>query len=90
MSATVVEPLDILICRAPSRPSSARAEASRSNGWKLHGTTSMDGKERIRRNGCLEGLTGQGVVLPRDAAAEVDRREAEHAGNAGVRCMERE
>ena len=34
---------------------------------------------RSRANSCKEGLTGKGVVLPPEAAAEVNRREAEFA-----------
>ena len=53
--------------RAEAR--SARAEASRNNGRKSHGPTSPDGKARSRQNGCKEGLTVAGIVLPPDAAA---------------------
>src|SRR4051794_28791292 len=79
MSATLVESLDISICKPQSQPGTARVEASRANGRRPRGPTSPDGKERRRRNGCKEGLTGKGVVRPPDAAAEVDRREAEFA-----------
>ena len=91
MSATLVEPLDITICTVPSQPSSARAEASRANGRRSRGPTSPEGKERSRRNGCKDGLTGKGVVLPPDAAAEVARREAEFARDFQPRnAVERE
>ncbi len=79
MLAALAEPLDststaaTTICPGPSR---ARAEASRANGRLSRGPTSTAGKERSRRNGCKEGLTGAGVVLPPDAAAEVERRAA--------------
>ncbi len=57
--------------------SPARAEASRANGRKSRGPTSPEGKARSRKNGCKEGLTGAGVVLPPAAAEEVERRERE-------------
>ena len=63
----------------PTSPSTARAEASRANGRRSHGPTTVEGKERSRRNGCKEGLTGKGIVLPPDAAAEVARRESAFA-----------
>ena len=59
--------------------SSARAEASRQNGRLSHGPVTPEGKERSRQNGCKDGLTGKGIVLPPAAAAEVVRREAEFA-----------
>ncbi len=72
-------------------PSIARAEASRANGRLSHGPTSLEGKARSRRNGCKEGLTGAGIVLPPDAAAEVERREAAYVGVFGPRnAVERE
>jgi hypothetical protein len=79
MSAATVETLDISICTTESQSSSARAEASRANGRLSRGPTSPEGKDRSRRNGCKDGLTGKGIVLPPDAEAEVDRREAEFA-----------
>ena len=91
MPATLVEPLDVTTSTVPSQPSSARAEASRANGRRSNGPTSPEGKERSRRNGCKEGLTGKGVVLPPDAAAEVERREAEFARDFQPRnAVERE
>src|SRR4051812_49145142 len=79
MSATLVETLDISICSTESKTSPARAEASRANGRRSRGPVTPEGKERSRRNGCKDGLTGKGLVLPPDAAAEVDRREAAFA-----------
>src|SRR3954454_2757651 len=79
MPATLVETLDIPICSTEGQPSPARAEASRANGRRSRGPTTPEGKERSRRNGCKDGLTGKGVVLPPDAAAAVPRREAEYA-----------
>ena len=40
---------------------------------------------RSRRNGCKDGLTGAGIVLPTDAGAEVERREAEYVHVFGPR-----
>ena len=69
----------------------ARAEASMANGRLSHGPTSPEGKERSRRNGCKEGLTGKGVVLPEAAEAEVGRREAGFARDFQPRnAVERE
>jgi hypothetical protein len=79
MSATIIETLDISICTTEGQSSPARAEASRANGRLSRGPTTPEGKERSRRNGCKDGLTGAGVVLPEAAAAEVARREAEFA-----------
>src|SRR4051794_26131556 len=91
MSAALAEPLDITICTPPSRPNYARAEASRASGRLSHGPTSAQGKERSRRSGCKDGLTGTGVVLPEAAAAEVGRREAGFARDFRPRnAVERE
>jgi hypothetical protein len=79
MSATIVETLDISICSTETKSSPARAEASRANGRLSRGPITPEGKANSRRNGCKDGLTGKGVVLPEAAAAEVDRREAEYA-----------
>jgi hypothetical protein len=79
MSATVVETLDISICSTDSQSSPTRAEASRANGRLWKGPITPAGKAQSRRNGCKDGLTGKGIVLPEAAAAEVDRREAEFA-----------
>src|SRR3954454_7274112 len=74
MPATLVETLDIPICSTEGQPSSARAEASRANGRRSRGPVTPEGKEKSRRNGCKDGLTGKGVVLPEAAAAEGGRR----------------
>ena len=68
MFAALAEPVDA-ITTTSSGPSNARAEASRANGRLSHGPTSLEGKARSRQNGCKEGLTGAGIVLPPDAAA---------------------
>jgi hypothetical protein len=92
MSAALAEPLDAInINNTNTKPSTARAEASRANGARSRGPTSMEGKERSRRNGCKDGLTGAGIVLPAKAAAEVERREAEFARDFRPRnAVERE
>jgi hypothetical protein len=64
MSATLVETLDISICSTDNKTSAARAEASRANGRLSQGPITPEGKERSRRNGCKDGLTGRGIVLP--------------------------
>jgi len=53
--------------------------------------TSLEGKARSRRNGCKEGLTGAGIVLPPNASAAVERHEAEYVCVFGPRnAVERE
>ena len=90
MIAALAEPIDAITTTATG-PSTARAEASRANGRRSRGPTSPEGKARSRRNGCKDGLTGEGIVLPPDAAAEVDRREAEFARDFRPRdAVERE
>jgi hypothetical protein len=79
MSAATVETLDFTVCTTEGQSSPARAEASRANGRLSRGPLMPEGKANSRRNGCKDGLTGKGVVLPEAAAAEVDRREAEFA-----------
>ena len=79
MSAAVAEPPDAINTIANSIPSNARKEASRANGALSRGPSSPEGKARSRRNGCKDGLTGAGIVLPADAEVEVGRREAEFA-----------
>jgi hypothetical protein len=76
MTAALAEPLDAITTN-PAGSTTARAEASRANGRLSHGPISPEGKARSRRNGCKDGLTGAGIVLPPAATAEVDRREAE-------------
>ena len=84
MSAALAEPIDA-ITRTIICPSNARVEASKANGRLSHGPTSLEGKARSRRNGCKEGLTGAGIVLPPDAEEEVVRREAEYVHVFGPR-----
>ena len=71
--------------------STAKGEASRINGRLSKGPTSLEGKARSRRNGCKEGFSGAGIVLPDDAAAEVERRQEEYICLFGCRnAVERE
>jgi hypothetical protein len=84
MSPALAEPIDDVktnhdVITIGSISSNARAEASRANGRMSHGPTTPEGKERSRRNGCKDGLTGAGIVLPPEAEAEVNRRYAEFA-----------
>ena len=54
--------------------SEARIAANRANSLKSCGPKSIEGKEQSRRNALKHGLTGAGVVLPNEDAAEVGRR----------------
>src|SRR5436309_13589141 len=77
MSAAIAEPRDAITTTDTNTNSrTARADASRANGRLSRGPTSPEGKSRSRCNGCKDGLTGAGIVLPPAAAAEVERREA--------------
>jgi hypothetical protein len=96
MSAALAEPLDAVatvdtdFTRNVHR-STVRAEASWANGRLSRGPVTPEGKALSRRNGCKDGLTGAGVVLPPAAAAEVERREAEFANDLRPRsAVERE
>ena len=91
MLAALAESIDAVTTTATPGPGTARGEASRSNGRLSHGPTSPEGKERSRRNGCKEGLTGKGIVLPEAAEVEVGRREAGFARDFQPRnAVERE
>jgi hypothetical protein len=96
MSPALAEPLDAVATAHADftthvRPSTARAEASRANGRLSRGPITPEGKARSRRNGCKDGLTGAGVVLPPAAAADVERRQAEFANDFRPRtAVERE
>jgi hypothetical protein len=90
MIAALAEPMDAATTTADG-PGTARVEASRANGRRSRGPTSPEGKDRSRRNGCKDGLTGKGTVLPPDAAEEVGRREDEFAREFGPKdAVERE
>jgi hypothetical protein len=54
--------------------SEARILANRQNASRSTGPRTAEGKERSRGNALKHGLTGAGVVLPNEDAAEVDRR----------------
>jgi hypothetical protein len=54
--------------------SPAQLEANRRNSLLSKGPTSPSGKAISRRNSLKHGLTGAGIVLPTDDAAEVARR----------------
>ncbi|WP_435020178.1 hypothetical protein TA3x_001687 [Tundrisphaera sp. TA3] len=55
----------------PASP--AQIEANRRNSLKSTGPTSEEGKARSRGNALKHGMTGAGIVLPKEDAAEVDR-----------------
>ena len=54
--------------------SEAQIAANRANAQRSKGPTTVEGKENSRRNALKHGLTGEGVVLPNEDAAEVERR----------------
>ena len=54
--------------------SEARIRANRLNAQKSTGPKTERGKERSRANAVKHGLTGEGLALPTEDAAEVERR----------------
>lgn len=54
--------------------SEARIQANRTNSLKSSGPRTPEGRARSRQNGLKHGLTGAGIVLAEQDAAEVDRR----------------
>jgi len=54
--------------------SEARIAANRANARKSTGPRTAEGKDRSRANALKHGLTGAGVVLATEDAAEVERR----------------
>ena len=54
--------------------SEARLAANRANAQKSTGPKTLEGKERSRANSLQHGMTGAGIVLPAEDAAEVERR----------------
>ena len=53
--------------------SEAQIRANQANAARSTGPKTVEGKERSRRNSLKHGLTGEGVVLPDEDAAEVER-----------------
>jgi len=53
--------------------SQARIDANRRNAQLSTGPTSEEGKARSRANSLKHGLTGEGIVLPVEDVAEIDR-----------------
>jgi len=58
--------------------SPAQLAANRSNAAKSTGPKTPEGKAISRRNGLKHGLTGAGIALPDEDAAEVERRFARY------------
>jgi hypothetical protein len=56
------------------RTSEARIKANKINSAKSKGPTTIEGKEKSRRNGLKHGMTGQGIVVPHADEDEVKRR----------------
>jgi hypothetical protein len=54
--------------------SPARILANQTNAARSTGPKTPEGKARSRANAFKHGMTGEGVVLPNEDAAEVDRR----------------
>ena len=54
--------------------SAARIAANQANALKSTGPRTAEGKDRSRANALKHGMTGEGVVLPHEDAAEVERR----------------
>ena len=54
--------------------SEAQIAANRANSLRSCGPRTAEGKSRSRGNALKHGLTGEGVVLPNEDAAEVERR----------------
>ncbi len=54
--------------------SEAQIRANKANSLKSTGPKTVEGKERSRQNSYKHGMTGDGVVLPIEEAAEVERR----------------
>ncbi len=62
-----------------------RLLANRANAQKSSGPRTLEGKTQSRRNGLKHGLTGEGIALPDEDAAEVERRFAAMEAELGPR-----
>jgi len=61
----------------PTMPASeARIRANQENCRRSTGPRTAEGKMRSRENGLKHGLSGEGIVIPREDVAEVGRRVA--------------
>ncbi len=60
-----------------------RLAANRANALRSTGPRTPEGKAIARRNGLKHGLTGEGVALPNEDAAEVERRFARFEAEMG-------
>ena len=54
--------------------SEARIRANQANSLKSCGPRTTEGKQRSRANGLKHGLTGEGIVIPKEDVDEVERR----------------
>ena len=54
--------------------SEARIRANQANSLRSCGPKTQIGKERSRANGLKHGLTGEGIVIPKEDVDEVERR----------------
>ena len=52
----------------------AQVESNRRNALLSKGPTSPEGRRKSARNSLKHGLTGEGIVLPDEDAAELDLR----------------
>jgi hypothetical protein len=69
--------------------SEARIAANRRNALLSRGPTTPEGKARSRANSYKHGMTGAGVVLPPEEAAEIDRQAAEIRRTVAVPALAR-
>jgi hypothetical protein len=75
--------------------SEARLNANRQNAQRSTGPRTAEGKSISRANSLKHGLTGAGVVLPNEDAAEIERRlaafqaELEPEGEVGAALVRR-
>jgi hypothetical protein len=77
ISRSDVQPLHRTRFEDPTMPASeARIRANRANALLSTGPKTPEGKERSRQNGLKHGLTGEGIVIPQEDVAEVERRQS--------------